>query len=750
MIPSLSGGIYKFDGESIEAIPVTADDLLKSSFKFSEDMVISGGRERRTYGVNSRTGNVKYEVSIDGRKNKNHSDVDKENPDPNTDTMLDDTIIVTRFTQTVRAIEPHSGVERWNFSIGHHEVEFRSNENCKFQKTPDDAFDSLIDDLDLRVIVPEGIICGYSKTTPNHVLWKYKFDNPIVSVYRMNENNKLASVDLFENVQWLWQGNNFFKPQIETDQAPSVYLGMYQQQLYIQERSFDKVIEVNMPNLEQNLVNDKSELLKIPFKPYPATNTALVKLLDGKTEQSDDDNTDVAMVDEKLNAQAVLYASQYADGKGFYFFTDRRFNHSSQCKNTRSTHVNPDDFDNITFKNHGVLAKNSSLFDYWKEISVIALTTALVINMMLGNRRRQNDVVYVTVPYGKEAMEFEEEEQQKKEIEDKLLRNISVEKVRSASESVSGEEQPYLSRFLADFDLVQCLGKGGFGVVFEVKNKLDDCHYAIKRILLPSKTESRERVMREVKTLANCEHKNIVRYFHAWVEQPPKGWQEQKDKELLARDILSTSITIDSPSPTEESKVFSVPDKKRNESWLMNVQGKSDFSELNKRNFKDDDDSCSFIQFKAETDDGIEDESIEDESDGSFEIEFRNETKTSVSELLTEESKVISFNKSAGDSVSVSKKGHRRQMSLDLPSISDVKTKKSNLALNFGSQKMYLYIQMQLCMKNSLKDWLRANDLQMRTGKTFDIWNQIIEAVHYVHLKGLIHRDLKVGIEKKK
>lgn len=48
-------------------------------------------------------------------------------------------------------------------------------------------------------------------------------------------------------------------------------------------------------------------------------------------------------------------------------------------------------------------------------------------------------------------------------------------------------------------------------MVFEAKNKLDDCKYAIKRIILPSKQESRERVMREVKTLANCEHKNIVR-----------------------------------------------------------------------------------------------------------------------------------------------------------------------------------------------------------------------------------------------
>lgn len=42
MIPSLSGGLYKFDRESIEPIPVTADQLLSASFKFSDDLVISG------------------------------------------------------------------------------------------------------------------------------------------------------------------------------------------------------------------------------------------------------------------------------------------------------------------------------------------------------------------------------------------------------------------------------------------------------------------------------------------------------------------------------------------------------------------------------------------------------------------------------------------------------------------------------------------------------------------------------------
>jgi eukaryotic translation initiation factor 2-alpha kinase 3 len=67
----------------------------------------------------------------------------------------------------------------------------------------DEKIDKLIDDLDLCVIVPDGIICGYSKTSPNKIIWKHKFESPVVSVYQMDAENKLNSVDLFENVQWL-------------------------------------------------------------------------------------------------------------------------------------------------------------------------------------------------------------------------------------------------------------------------------------------------------------------------------------------------------------------------------------------------------------------------------------------------------------------------------------------------------------------------------------------------------------------
>ncbi len=44
------------------------------------------------------------------------------------------------------------------------------------------------------------------------------------------------------------------------------------------------------------------------------------------------------------------------------------------------------------------------------------------------------------------------------------------------------------NRFESDYDLRGCLGKGGFGVVYHVKNRTDGGEYAIKRIKLPNKS----------------------------------------------------------------------------------------------------------------------------------------------------------------------------------------------------------------------------------------------------------------------
>lgn len=468
---------------------------------------------------------------------------------------------------------------------------------------------------------------------------------------------------------------------------------------------------------------------------------------------------------------------------------------------------------------------------------------------------------------------------------------------------------------------------------------MDDCKYAIKRILLPNRQESRDRVMREVKTLAHCEHQNIVRYFQAWVEMPPAGWQEQEDRIWMNREALSHSVDIDSPmmdddeeedeesssalqiSQTSPQVIFSKVINRRErglDSWItgLNTNECLNFDEDNRKtSFVNDEMATddSFIQFREDgsydcnycsdavfsdrqnetmtsstsvedsvdivftdetqshatsatsrhkkatklgqrqpsnvfskndsfqivfqnpscsssqngcttggrsayssdgmtTEDGdeesttsdenaLDDDDNDDDNSDSFRIEFKHSTNGDDTHddcrtgggdcgnmpnavainIAKQKQRTCSENiistsgcraadassafgcppselcrRDVGDDCVVNvndtddavaapaepfRRTHRRPLSLDLTAAS---RQRKAIEL-FNTNRMYLYIQMQLCKKQSLKDWLRLNDLQTRQRDIVSIFRQIVDGVEYCHLKGLIHRDLKPG-----
>ncbi|KAM9847478.1 interferon-induced, double-stranded RNA-activated protein kinase-like isoform 2-T2 [Aulostomus maculatus] len=78
------------------------------------------------------------------------------------------------------------------------------------------------------------------------------------------------------------------------------------------------------------------------------------------------------------------------------------------------------------------------------------------------------------------------------------------------------------SRFRSDFDCLGCLGKGGYGSVYKVKEKaLLKKEYAVK--IVPYKKKS----LREVLALSDLLHRNIVRYFTYWTEDAAYHWEGQ-------------------------------------------------------------------------------------------------------------------------------------------------------------------------------------------------------------------------------
>ncbi|KAF2088872.1 kinase-like protein [Saccharata proteae CBS 121410] len=71
------------------------------------------------------------------------------------------------------------------------------------------------------------------------------------------------------------------------------------------------------------------------------------------------------------------------------------------------------------------------------------------------------------------------------------------------------------ARRVRDFVELGTIGKGGYGVVYKVLNPLDGGHYAIKQIPLTELDD----LLREVRTMQQLDHPNIVRYHNAWLEQ---------------------------------------------------------------------------------------------------------------------------------------------------------------------------------------------------------------------------------------
>ncbi|KAL2083310.1 hypothetical protein ACEWY4_021083 [Coilia grayii] len=72
--------------------------------------------------------------------------------------------------------------------------------------------------------------------------------------------------------------------------------------------------------------------------------------------------------------------------------------------------------------------------------------------------------------------------------------------------------QGTLSRFEQDFDLIERIGKGGFGRVFKARNICDETYYAVKIVKFTEKAK------REVRALARLHHPHIVRYHHCWID----------------------------------------------------------------------------------------------------------------------------------------------------------------------------------------------------------------------------------------
>ncbi|XP_048398697.1 eukaryotic translation initiation factor 2-alpha kinase 3 isoform X2 [Stegostoma tigrinum] len=772
IIPSLDGDLFQWDRdrESMETVPFTVESLLESSYRLGDDVVLVGGKSHTSYGLDAYTGKMRYICSAAGCRHWEEETTEQDS----------DLLLLQRTQKTVRAVGPRSGTEKWNFSVGHYELRFvrdaaskinyiessstassRNGQSATFSERDQDT---TVKDRIIKVSVSDWKVMSFSSKRGGQLEWEHQFCTPVASAWLV-ENGEVIPVSLFDDASYSARRSSEIEDEEDLVEAArgaaesaesGVYLGMYKGQLYMQ--SSVRLCEKFplMPTLEDYGDNKVASLPDVRWKPLihsPARTPALIRSDERDKCLSNDRHSH----DEYSNGALSILQYPYDNGFHLPYYVRER--------NKRGTQVSIKFFDSTRKKKEITRKDPILLLEWWREIAftilVCIIATTYVVHKL---------VQYPASVMKKEKLEFPCRTDSTIEVP---VGEVKVDLINCFGTA------DYVSRCLTDFELVQCLGRGGFGVVFEAKNKVDDCNYAIKRIRLPNRDQAREKVMREVKALAKLEHPGIVRYFNAWLETPPEGWQEEMDKQLLkdeGTDWPASSpdvpglpvgancsgsssslkfssysvITTKQPSSLEPCVCLDLPSDCSQsleqphcgQDSLLSEYGSEGNSEL----------AHSFELFPSAAG-----SVVKEDRTTSFDVVFEDSGCDQASEHTLDLAPSCYSRSSGGrqNSVSWEEKSGRTGGLVSNDTLSHSPPRPTSLNLGpckdsgekakLHSPKVYLYIQMQLCRKETLKDWMNGRCQMEDRDRTecLKIFLQMADAVCFLHSKGLMHRDLK-------
>ncbi|XP_078213601.1 eukaryotic translation initiation factor 2-alpha kinase 1 isoform X7 [Callithrix jacchus] len=299
-----------------------------------------------------------------------------------------------------------------------------------------------------------------------------------------------------------------------------------------------------------------------------------------------------------------------------------------------------------------------------------------------------------------------------------------IQKIRSRE--VAFEAQT--SRYLNEFEELAILGKGGYGRVYKVRNKLDGQYYAIKKILIKGATKTDcMKVLREVKVLAGLQHPNIVGYHTAWIEHVHviQTLADRAAIELPSLEVLSDQEEdrdqdgVKNDESSSSSIIFAEPTPEKEKSF-----GESDTENQNNK-------PVNYTNNLVIRDNG--------EFESTLELQENGLAALSTS-LIVEQQLPL-----------------RRNSHLEESFTSTEESSEENVNVLGQTEVQYhlmLHIQMQLC-ELSLWDWITERNKRGRkcvdesacpyvmANVATKIFQELVEGVFYIHNMGIVHRDLK-------
>ncbi|KAK6033175.1 kinase domain protein [Ostertagia ostertagi] len=791
LIPALDGTLYMYsrDDHLLEPIPLNTDLLLQASIRVGHDAV-AGGRTISTTGVDPLTGEVRYHCS------SSHCDSVVTEP-------VTSTLVFRRSTSKVRAVDALSGHERWNLSVSEYDATLVTVNRGELY--PRGAR--------IRYLVqpPDGIVTAYDNC--GNELWSRQLGSHIAHTWKL-EGGELSEVSLFntENIHTLSITDG--QPGSSASTTPSseslFYLGTVGDEPFIMHSTHVKKemirIAKNMDYSEPNPSSASGQLTRSGTT-YLIEKGTVDDLLSASYKRSF-----TAQQAKKNNKQVAIRDSR---GLQVVATEEGRSTYAVSCPNNEGTALIGekdirsaafDDPENgnqgwFVLRPSGKTKKRTAFFEglldpnqcpanlvermsrtlrvdnmvsgWWRVVALAMLglvgSATVILHALVGRRRRRQGAL-TDSPSSSDVSSMNAMKKTKRAETRSTSAGPSVgtstlsiapspaDQVTRQRRTTSSREsgcEPFHSKFLQDFEPVKLLGHGGFGVVFEARNRLDECPYAVKRIAVANNERAIQRVLREVRAMAKLDHPGIIRYYHTWIERPPDGWQviffdlddclylkriaqsyhikEEEDCLMLKGMQLrfKRKVEEDESMPIESSSSSAIVPHPVSESSLHPSLNDIVAPALNGHS-----DDGSWL------DDVTESKAEMDESSSDSE----DQVARGDNNVAAEESESIIFGaEEAGDCNELAAKNSDELSKIGKKMVLVTSTDEDLMPSANTSNFVYIYIQMQLCQEQTLHAWLsKHRSWEDRPLDKMKVWMaQLCSAVSYIHQQGLIHRDIK-------
>uniref|UniRef100_A0A8D2L6V2 eIF-2-alpha kinase GCN2 n=1 Tax=Varanus komodoensis TaxID=61221 RepID=A0A8D2L6V2_VARKO len=270
-----------------------------------------------------------------------------------------------------------------------------------------------------------------------------------------------------------------------------------------------------------------------------------------------------------------------------------------------------------------------------------------------------------------------------------------------ASDIFFTETQRQFSRYYTEFEELQLLGKGAFGAVIKVQNKLDGCCYAVKRIHINPSSKQFRRIKGEVTLLSRLNHENIVRYYNAWIEKHERPLRNDLASETTEEKKASEKLALN--GKTEEESMDDIEANAPPPVLTSSVEWST---------------SCersSSARFSAADQESSDDDDDDDGDMGYYPFHPRTFIVNRLDFELPSHS--------CQDSLICGRGCSLVEASTD---------KRTGSAM----------ILMEYCERSTLRDTIDQG-LYEDTSRLWRLFREILDGLAYIHEKGMIHRDLK-------